>query len=484
MSQPAVTQTELDGALGVLPPSSGKLLAVIGVASTGSTDAPATYGRVKSLTDAFGVGPGVEAAARHIEVTGDPVIFVRTGQSTAGAYGSIDDSGVTGTSNPTATAATEPLDDYEVKVRIITGGTIGVAGITYQWSLDNGRNYSPVTALGTANVLAIAGTGVSFDLSAGTLEKDDVWTVRTSAPAPNATEVGNALTALRQSAASWELCHIAAPIDATIFDTVETQWASIIAAKKYRAWIGNTRMPNVGESEANYLSAMDTAFNSKATKFGELCAGACKLISSVTSGRKYRRPVSFAVASEEASVAEHINIADVTRGPIVGCSIVDENGNPDEHNESVNPGLDDARFTVLRTWEGRSGVYVNRPRIFSSAGSDFDIMPKRRVMNIARAATRSYLEERLNKPILVSKATGFILEEEALEIEAGGNARLAAVLGPAPKASAWSLVLARNDNVLSTKTITVTTRIVPLAYVEFIEETIAFENPALQVVAV
>ena len=51
-----------------------------------------------------------------------------------------------------------------------------------------------------------------------------------------------------------------------------------------------------GESEATYLSSLSTALGSKETKVGELCAGACKLVSSI-SGRTYRRPVSFAVAS-------------------------------------------------------------------------------------------------------------------------------------------------------------------------------------------
>jgi hypothetical protein len=191
--------------------------------------------------------------------------------------------------------------------------------------------------------------------------------------------------------------------------------------------------------------------------------------------------VSFAIASLEASAQQHINIADINRGSIRGCSIRDVNGNPDEHDEAINPGLDDARFTTLRTWEGIAGVYVTRPRIFSAAGSDFDIMPKRRVMNLARRATREYLQRRLNQPIRVDRATGFILEEDALEIEAGGRAALASVLASSPKASGWSLVLSRTDNLLSTKTLTVTTRVVPLAYVEFIEESIGFTNPALQV---
>lgn len=485
MSQPAVTQTETDGALGVLPPSSGKLLAVVGVCSLGTVDTPLTFGRVAPLVAACGVGPAVEAAARHIETTGDPVVIVPTGSTTAGDYGAVDDDDVTGTANGTIveTPATAPLDDYEVAVRITLGGTTGTGPISYQTSLDDGRNWGPVTSLGTGLTIAIAGTGVSFDVTtAKTLVTGDQFTCRTTAPAPNSTELGTALAALQASAVTWELVHIATPIDATLFDLVETKIAAMAAAGKLRAWIGSVAVPTIAQTEATYLSTLTSAFAAKSTVVGELCAGGVKLVSSV-SGRKYKRPVSFAIASLEASVAEHINIADINLGSIVGASIVDLNGNPDEHDESVNPGLDDVGFTVLRSWEGYSGVYVNRPRIFSSSGSDYDIMPKRRVMNLARTATRAYLTRRLNQPVLVDATTGFILESEALEIEAGGRAAMAAVLGAAPKASGWSFVLSRTDNLLSTKTLTVTDRVIPLAYVEFIEETIGFENPALRVQA-
>ena len=485
MTIPAITQTELDGALGILPPASGKLLAVIGVSSGGTVDTPATYGNAKAMIADLGVGPLVEAAARHIETTGDPVVIVRTAQTTTGDMGTIDDSGVAGTAQGsiTQTAATEPLDDYEVVILIVTGGTTGTTGITYKYSLDGGNNWSLEQALGTSLTLAISGTGVSFDIvTAKTFVAADTFNVVCTAPAPTAAELGAAIDALKNSAVSWELCHIAAPVDATNFDTIETKFAALQAAGKYRAWIGSVAVPTAAQTEATYLTALTSAFAAKETIVGELCAGACNLISSV-SGRKYRRPVSFAVASLEASVAEHIDIADVNLGSIKGCSIRDDNGNPDEHDETVNPGLDDLGFTVLRTWEGRGGVFVNVPNLFSAADSDFDIMPKRRVMNLARAATRSYLERRLNQSILVDPTTGFILEAEALEIEAGGRAALQAVLGPAPKASSWSFVVARNDNILSTKTITVTVRVVPLGYVEAIDETIGFLNPALQVQA-
>lgn len=480
MSQPAVNQTEGDGSIGVLPATAGRLLAVVGVCTGGPTDTPATWGRAEPMIAAHGGGPAVQMAARMINVYGRPVVLVRTGQTTAGAMGTIDDDGVTGTANGeiTQTGSTEPLDDYEVRVVITLGGTLGTGPIRYVYSLDGGRTFSPEQSLGTGLVILIPGTGVSFSITtATTLVTGDYWTARTTAPAPDATELAAALTALKNAGAAWEIAAIATPLSATLFDTVETAFAAITAAKKFRSWVGSVRTPNEGESDATYQSAMNTAFSGKSTKVGELCAGAALVTSSVD-GRKYRRSIDFVVAPFEQSVQEHVNIADIDLGAIVGCSLTDDNGNLLEHDESVNPGLDDLRFTVLRSHEGYPGVYVNRPRIFSTPGSDYYLHPHRRVMNLARGATYAYLLRRLNKPIRVDRNTGFILEADALAIEAGGRAALAAVLGPAPKASGWSMVVARNDNLLSTFTLNVTTRVISNAYIETIEESIAFTNPA------
>lgn len=596
MSQPSVTITELDGALGVLPPSAGALFALVGVSSSGPVDTPATYARITDITTDFGDGPLVEAAAHYIERYGRPVVLVRTGQSVAGSYldavaaedgvvEDFDDTNVTGaseitvqaspaadpddaysvqvlfvlggtvgvsgivyqvsldggntfglakalgtdttidlgigvvleltaatinagdfvtfsttapiaasagevtvafdgTSVPTIDSSTEPQDDYEVLIRFVDGGTIGTSGITYQWSLDGGRTLSATTALGTATSITIPGSGgVKVDLAAGTIVAGDELSFPTVAPSWNDTELGTALDALEASAVTWELVHVVGAIDADAFDVIDLAISGMAISGKYRAWIGNTRTPVGAESEATYLASLAAAFGAKASTHGELCAGACRLTSSV-SRRKYRRPIAYAVAAREASVSHEVNIADVNLGTLVGVSIRDDNGNPDEHDESVSPGLDDARFTVLRTWEGLAGVYVNRPRVFSPEGSDFQLLAHRRVLNITHGALRAYFIRRLNKPVRVNKTTGFILEADALEIEAGARAAMRAVLLTKPKASAIEFALSRTDNLLSAKTMTGDARVVPLAYPEFINLTVGFKNPALAVQAV
>lgn len=479
MSQPSVTITEQDGALGVLPPSQGKLLAVVGPASSGTSNAPATFARVKDLVATFTGGPAVEAASHYIDVYGRPVLFVKSAASVAASMTALVSTALGGTSVVTVAASPTPNDDYELVFKVVAGGTIGVAGITYQVSYDGGRSYSPVAALGTANTLLIPNAGgVTLNFAAGTLVAGATFTARATAATYNSSDLGAALDALVASAASWEICQLAAPLDATLFDQVETKFAGLFNAGKYRSWIGCTRVPTIGEAESAYLTALSGVFASKSTKRGALYAGACKLTSAV-SGRKYKRPVSFSTAAREGSVTEEVDIADLNLGSLPGLSIRDANGNADEHDESLNPGLDDARFGTLRTVDGYQGVYVNRPRIFSPDGSDFQLMSHRRVLDLTHGALRAFFLRRLNKPIRLSKATGFILDSEALEIESGALAVMRSILLAKPKASAVQFSLSRTDNILSTKTLTGTARVLPLAYPEFINLDIGFVNPAL-----
>lgn len=483
MTLPGITITELDGALGVLPPTAGRMLAVVGVTDTGPVATPAAYGRVTDLVADFGRGPGVEAAARYIEVHGRPVLFTRAAASGNGTVSAVTSVALAGTSVVTIEALPTPNDDYEFLLVIVTDGTIGTAGITYRLSYDGGRTLSPVAALGTANELEIPNAGgVTFLFGVGTMKAGATFAARATAAAPDGTTLGAALDALKNTIASWEICLLAFPLIGATFDTVETKFAGLFTAGKYNAWVGSPRVPNAAESEATYKTALDTIFSAKSTKYGSLYAGGLKMISSV-SGRQYRRPVAFVTGPTEQSVSEEIDIADVNLGSLIGVSIRDANGNPDEHDESINPGLDDSRFGTLRTWDGLSGVFVTRPRLFSTEGSDFQLMPHRRVLNLAHGALRMYFLRRLNKPIRVDRTSGFILESEALEIEAGATAAMTSVLLAKPKASAVQFVLSRVDNVLSTKTLTGTARVIPLAYPEFVNLEVGFYNPAITVQA-
>lgn len=597
MSRPNVNITTLDGQLGVLPPTLGRPLVVMGVCTSGPLNTPTPLARVEDIVSQFTGGPAAELAAHYVSRYGRSVIMLRTAQDVPGAYlseidaedgtvSALDDDdfagtsvptidgspapdptgayqvavlfpiggtiGVTGivyqisldggstfgaaqglgtateintgigvtlnfaagtitggsilrfsttapilasagaleitraddsTSVPTIDEDFEPLDDFQCRIKFTAGGTIGVAGIKYQLSLDDGRNYGPVLALGTATAIefadtAVDGEAITVNLGAGTIDEDDEFAFPTVAPAPSTPNVTAACTAMGLSVLDWESLACTAPTTTGIFDAIDTLMLSMYASGRYPSAYLGARLPVGAESLATYFASVNGALGSKASTYIDLSYHACEIVSAI-SGRQYRRPVMFVAAPFEASQSEEVNAGDPTLGALP-CVITDALGNPKYHNEDLFPGPDDARFTTLRTIAGKQGVYLNRARLFSAAGSDFRLHTYRRVFNIALAAARAYFVNRLNKPVRVDKATGKILEKERLEIQSGANAALRSVLLTKPKASDVVVSVSKLDNILSTNTLTVSIRITPLGYTEFIEIDAGFRNPALQ----
>jgi hypothetical protein len=155
------------------------------------------------------------------------------------------------------------------------------------------------------------------------------------------------------------------------------------------------------------------------------------------------------------------------------------------HDEAVTPGGDDLHFATLRTREGYSGVFIEKPWVFAADGSDIFLWQHRSLINKVKKAVQTALTARLRSPVLVNPTTGFILEEEALDIENAVDAAVRAVVVGGPDVSAHKFTLHRNDPLLSSDApeLNGDERIVPLAYPNSYGIEIGFVNPAIGSVA-
>lgn len=481
---PSVNVQVLQNSLGVLPASDGSLYAVVGPTSRGPVNAPATYGRATDIQADFGTGPAVEAACTIVSTTGNAVCIVRTAATSAGNFTTINVSGKTGTSTITLDTGLAD-DDYDVVFTVTNGGTVGTTGITFTTSLDGSVNTSAVQSLGTANTYALPGAGgATIKFGTGTLVTGDVVTFSTTPSNFAPADLTNALKALSNSIVSWGTALIVGPFSPAAFDATELVFAGLEEENDPHTWIANTRLPNIGETEAAYFTSVSGQFANKATKFGALCYGGSRQ-TSINTGLSQVRPASWTFAARQSTLQIEQDAADLAYGSLPG-SLTDNNGNADPrcHDERVFPGADAARFTTLRTIRGRQGVYLTRPRIFSSDSSDFQLFPHALVMQTMHRVLYNYLLTWLNRPIRVSKQTGFILETDARIIEDGANSELSSALLTRPSASDVLFVLGRRDNLLSGAAMTCTATCTPLAYVSTIDLVLGFKNPALTFVAV
>lgn len=489
MTAPTVTQTIQDKGLGAVAIASGEVPAIFGCCSSGTVNVPKLYagGQLKALVADFGYGPGVEAAALHL-AKGQAVIFTKLPGTTAGDEGTdgadnATDFTGTGTSVITLTGAAR--DTFGGSFVVVHGGTIGVAGVTFKYSLDGGRTYSPTIALGTANTYLIPNSGITLAFAAGTLVAGDVAAFVSVEPKWAGADLTAAVDALAATSLKWDFIHLVGKCSATEAGSVKTILASLESAYRYVSAVVSARPQNDAESEATWMAALETDYGSFVGSRIVVGAGLV-LIQSPVSQRQYLRPIAWLACVRACERGAHEDLGKVKNGSLDG-SLVNSSGAPIAHDERTTPGLDAARFMTATTIVGKRGVYITNPNTMADAGSDFELWQYRRVMDKACSATYGVLVEELSADVRVDSATGFILEKDALAIESAGRTALYEALekrgmvSPGGTAKPYGLILSRSDNILSTKTITCATQIVPLGYVKAITNTIGFTNPALNV---
>ena len=154
---------EAGGGIGI----STDLVCVLSTSSSGTAGQLGLYSNINDVVAQFGSGEGVDFAAHYIKALGKPVLMGRMNASVSATTGPLDLSLVAGTSVISFTGT--PLDDEAIVLNVVAGGTIGVAGITFRYSRDQGNTWSGVINLGTATTFAIPGTGMTANFAAGTL---------------------------------------------------------------------------------------------------------------------------------------------------------------------------------------------------------------------------------------------------------------------------------------------------------------------------
>jgi hypothetical protein len=205
-------------------------------------------------------------------------------------------------------------------------------------------------------------------------------------------------------------------------------------------------------------------------------AGDAELTSAVN-GRVYRRSAAWPVAARLSQQDVRRDAArvrdDREGGALEGVTRL-------YRDEYVTGGLDDARFTTLRTFPGKPGFFIANGRMMASPTSDYQYVQYRRIMDVACGINYLAMLDFLNDDaVRVNATNGFIHEVDARAIEAAVEAKLRSELTDKDRVSNVQVIIKRDANILSTQTLTETVRVTPRGYAKFIEANIGFYNPAL-----
>lgn len=333
----------------------------------------------------------------------------------------------TNVSGPVITLSGTPLGFYDVIIQITTTGTQTSAVLKY--SLDGGANYT--TGVAAAATVLLGSTGITLHLPAGTYTMGDQYTFNTY----------TALTALAS--------------------TLSTEITLALSTFFRYAFV-------VMEASDAPDAILETAFADFADKRITVATGFEEVSSSV-SGEVEKRPAAWPFTARLALIPVSEDPAQIDRGPLPGISKL-------YRDEFVTQALDAQRFTTLRTVVGKQGFYVTNGKTMAPTGSDFDLIQNLRVMNKACRAGRARLLNYQSKSLKVDKDTGFLDEATARTIDADVTRAIRDELGD--DISDVTVATNRTDNILSTRKLRASIRVVPLAYAKEIEAEIGFSNPS------
>lgn len=475
---PHVATTFADHGLGAVNLRTRDLPFIAGCCSLGTANVPTLFkgGSAAAIVAQFGYGPATQMAAM-VSSAGFDLVFNRMASTNAGTQSAV---ATTGTGTSVVTLSGAALDFFDAQISVKSGGTIGVAGIVLNLSLDGGRTQEPPISLGTASTYVIPNTGVTLNFAAGTMVSLDTKTFQTVAPTWAAADITSAYVALLASLNMPDFAHIVGPMTSTLASGVVTQLAAAEGVSRFMSCICDAPLPALGVADATYVAAETADYAAFSNLRIGVGAGG-EAVPSAIDARQYVRPSSWMCVLRGIANDCAVDAGEVDIGALP-CSLYDANNNllPYCHDEAKGTsGLDAGRFISLMTINNLIGVYVTNPNIMAPAGSDFSLWQYRRVCDKGASAAYASLVLALSKGVRTDPVTGFILEKDAAAIESACNSALKTVLLDTNRASRAYFVLNRTDNILSTKIVKGKTKIQPLGYIKEVDNDVSFINPAL-----
>ena len=504
-----VTFSVVDNGLGQQNPGTGNTIVVVGVGSGGSVpvNTPLTSQQAGAFVAAGGYGPGPQLAELILSQAGNPVVWIEAATTSAGTNtGVMASSQNSSTSTSAVTLSGTPLDTMYGLLTVISGGTIGTAGIQVGVSLDAGRGTYLTANLGTANSLAItppgtspSRTGLTLNFGAGNLTAGDQWYWVSSEPSANDASIASAVQQLvslpfgETPITIYDAGCTATGTDVTSFDASMTtlfnsrRFMRRICAARDATWGGTST-----ETENAWIASIEASHLNDSTLRVGVSAGHYNVTSPIDQVQ-YRRPASWLAAVRDAQAAIQVDLGQVSSGAVAPLTLPSQPtwppaitnpvaGSSDGflyHDEVLNPGLDAARFLTLTTYVGFPGFYITSPNLMAPPGSDFNLLEHGHVIDAACLVWYLFATQRLRSGVRVNPLTGFILERDRQTLQYQGTQALRNILTPGNVVSDVYCTIGATDPILSTQTLTARVSVIPLGLAVVINTTVTFVNPAL-----
>lgn len=451
MTLPRVDLQVLDGALSAGGTPIGAV-ALIGTAASGTVNTPLVTADTATLEDTFTSGQLVDAASMLIG-EGVTVIACRATTGTTGSAGEVTATRVGSSDGTIATTSSVPVDGYEVIVEILTSTSSVVTGDgAFRYSLDDGDTWSESIAIpagASPQSYSVPSTGVNIVFTNGAgvhlaFEAGDSFAFACTPPAYTVEALEAAFEAIAALPDRWRFVWaLGEPASeaatAAFAVALETLLAAAAASTTQRRYARGLCGANLGAVDATLIAAIGDVTAPRVC----LAHSPCNWLSDAAGGY-IKRQATWPVALRWASRPPSEDLGRVRVGGLPRIVKRPDGSSGLYRDESLTPGLTDARVTTLRTLSA-GGYYITEGRLLAAPGSDFLYTQRGTVMDIAcetlYAALQLYINDDL--PVLDD---GTLDPAKAMAIESDLTQKLNdAVLNTSPEYVSGTQVVVRRD---------------------------------------
>jgi hypothetical protein len=417
----------------------------------------------------IGDGPLRDLIVSTLSIAKTTVYAVALEGTAAGTKSAVAP-GAANTGSGGVTASGSPRNEYDVLVEIMADGVLNEAA--FRVTVD-GAAGKIITVPDGAGLYEIPNTGlaIAFDPGAGGFKEGDTFSFSATAPAATNGEVLAAIDQILDAKLNIEWIAVAGISAAPLWAALAAKAEGAEANFQYLFFVAQARYKTASETPDQWVNALTGAERGAAASVRlQVCAGWIE--EADTSGQADTRGMLGVYCGTLAQRGVHQGPDAVRCGSVSAATAIKPDGLNDGHIET----LKNAGYVTVRKITGLTGIYVTSGQMMCEEGSDYTLVERRRVMDKAcrqiRAAQLFYLNDTVG--------VGADGSPEGLDMFIAQSESPLRIMKTNREISDGYVVIPPGQNILSTSTLRTKIRIVPLGKMSYIENEIAYSNPALE----
>lgn len=360
-----------------------------------------------------------------------------------------------------------PRNEYDIEVEILSSG--GLNDGTFRVAVDGlpGKRLT----IPEDGQYTIPGTGVMLTFSGGFAE-GDTFSFSVSEPQASNGEVLAAIDRILDAKLSIEWIAVAGVSSAPLWAALAAKAEGAANIYQYLFFMAQARYKRDNETLDQWVNALTgSERGTVASTRLQVCAGWVEEADS--NGQVDTRGLIGVYCGKLASRNVQEGPDAVRYGGISAATALKPDGINDGHIEA----LKNAGYVTARQIIGLNGIYITSGQIMSESGSDYDLVERRRCMDKACRQVRAAQLFFVNDAVEIGKDGS----PEGIEMLVAQSKSPLDLMVTNKEISSCSIIVPAGQNILSTKTLRMKIRIVPLGKLAYIEDEIAYSNPALGV---